>query len=114
MASINLRVRLSCRAAKWASDASTKLERLFPTDPSSAEAAFKVVRLLPLTQPAIRQLAAERLVTDVALEGFFREMDGNGVAALAGHPVLLASLADEFSKSKSLGKSRTQLYERAT
>ena len=107
-----LRLRLSCRASEWRANDQDGLRRLFePYNPSTP--AVVAVRLLPLTEPAVRMLSTEKLTSTAQVEAFMSAMRARHVSMLAGHPLLLALMLDEYGDSGRLGGDRTAVYDTA-
>jgi len=107
-----LHLRLSCRASDWRANDQDGLQRLFdPYSPSTP--AVIAIRLLPLTEPAVRTLSAEKLSSTAQVEAFMTAMRARHVSMLAGHPLLLALILDEYRDSGYLGSDRTAVYDRA-
>lgn len=107
-----LRLRLSCRASEWRANDQDGLRRLFEQHSPPAPVVV-AVRLLPLTEPAVRTLSAEKLPTTAQVEAFMTAMRARHVSMLAGHPLVLALMLDEYRESGRLGGDRTAVYDAA-
>lgn len=108
----NLRLRLSCRAVDWRQSEQESLhKRLGSTTRSNAE--IVVLRLLPLSLPAVHAAARQKLTSDAEVDRFVAALKARHVLALAGHPLLLALMLAEWTDSGHIGSDRTDVYARA-
>lgn len=107
-----LSLRISCRASDWRAADQAALERLFSRRTSSPS-GIVALRLLPLTEPAVRMLAGERLSSPAEVDRFMASMRIRHVTTLAGHPLILAMMLAEYSETRQLSADRTTIYAMA-
>jgi hypothetical protein len=101
----SLRLRISCRSARWPSGLETDLRRFWPAD------AVEVVGLAPLSRDDV-VLAADT----VGLEdptAFCRAVQQRGLVALATHPMTLRQMLTSYTARGSLPDSTAEAYHEA-
>lgn len=106
-----LRLRLSCRTGEWRLNDLESLRRLFASSEQD-QTAVAAIRLLPLTDDAIRELAGETL-TPARVEALMGALRARNLLALASHPLLLALMLEEYRPSSQLGQTRSAVFHDA-
>lgn len=105
-------LRLSCRAREWKESEQEHLEGLF-ADPNHEHAGLVVVRMLPIDETSARALIKEKLKTPILVERFIHTCKSNDVMGLAGFPLLLATMLEQFKNTNALAENRTGLFRQA-
>jgi len=108
-----MRLRLSCRAREWKQHEQERLATMFE-DPKHEHAGLVAVRMLPIDEDSARELIAEKLGSDIQVQRFIQTCRSNNVQGLAGFPLLLASMLQQFEATGSLASNRTELFRQAS
>ena len=108
-----LRLRLSCRTREWKQRDQAHLAKLF-AESELQHPGLVVVRMLPIDETSARALIEEKLKADVQIQRFIHTCQANNVLGLAGFPLLLATMLQQFKDSRELAVSRTELFRQAS
>lgn len=103
-----LSLRLACRPGEWHGDLEARLKQLATAMGMKADDAVKAFTLAPLTRDDV-EVALERV--GLQADEFLQQVADRDLESLAGQPLTLFMLREEFAKGNQLPASAVKLFD---